>query len=220
MTTITSHRLNLVVQNWTSLAKCRSLGAAPESLRDLLYPAPRDNKSIAVAKRFCQDCPVALACLRDGVDDLHAVRGGLTADERRRLRDGETTIAACQRCRLPFVPRPTNPELCTGCIGRTSTERVVPEDYREEIITMHKGGSTGEEISAYFGFTRDEIRLAGKRWKVPLMRRSRPECGTPNGARAHYRARQRPCGPCLNAVRAYKADKAVAEQRARQQVAA
>lgn len=216
--TVTSHTLALVVQNWTALAKCRNLGTAPEALRDLLFPAQRDNKSIALAKQFCQSCPVALACLRDGVDDMHAVRGGLTADERRRLSEG-APIEACAQCGLPYVPRPTNPSLCTGCIGRTSVQRVVPELYREEIITMHRDGASGEEISAYFGFTRDEIRLAGKRWKVPLMRRAKPECGTPNGARAHYRAKQKPCFACLDAARAYKADRAADDSR-REQVAA
>lgn len=201
--TATSGLTDLVVQNWTLQAKCRDLGRAPaESVRDLLFPAPRASRDILAAKAFCQGCPVALDCLADGMDDPHAVRAGLTADERRRLKEGGG-VERCTSCELPFVPRPTNPTRCTGCTGRTIRD-VVPEDFKDDIVSMHNSGASGEEICLHFGFTRDEIRLAGKRWKVGLMRRAKPECGTSAGARAHYRAEQKPCPACAEADRARK----------------
>ncbi len=197
--------LQLVLHNWTSEAQCRQLGRDSDpGERDLLFPAPRDYKQIARAKAFCHGCPVALSCLADGADDMHAVRAGLTADERRRLKEGGT-IEACTTCGFPYVPRPSNPTECTGCTGRTNRP-VQPEDYKDEIIAMHNDGASGEEICLYFGFSRDEIRLAGKRWKIGLMRRPKPECGTPNGARAHYRNGEPRCSACVEADRARKND--------------
>jgi hypothetical protein len=200
--------LQVHVRNWTVHARCARLGYAPDEVRDLMFPAPRDNRQIARAKRFCHGCPVALACLADGVDDAHAVRAGLTADERRRFKAG-APVRACGSCALPYVPRPTNPTECTGCTGRTHRQ-VTPEDYKDDIIAMHHAGASGEEICLYFGFSRDEIRLAGKRWKIGLMRRPKSECGTANGARAHYRAGEPRCERCAEADRARQADRLVA----------
>jgi transcription factor WhiB len=215
-TTATATRMQLLVHNWTLDAKCAALGSAGSGeLRDLLFPAPRDNKKIAMAKRFCENCPVALACLADGISDIHAVRAGLTADERRRLREG-SPVEACGKCGLAYVPRPSNPTECTGCTGRMQRQ-VVPEDYKEQIIAMHNAGASGEEICLHFGFSRDEVRLAGKRWKIGLMRRAKSECGTPNGARAHYRNGEPRCQPCIEADRVYRAERA---RKAEQLVAA
>jgi hypothetical protein len=152
--------------NWTLRAKCRFLGHSAQ--RDLLFPAARATGEIAEAKRYCQGCPVTAECLRDGLGDQHGVRAGLTGDERRRLLDGESA-RTCLSCQLPFVPRPANPERCTGC-SRYSQPQPQPDDYKDEILAMHATGCSGEQISMHFGFSRDQIRGAARRWQVPLMR--------------------------------------------------
>lgn len=185
---------------WTLQAACRGLGNNPNR-RDWLFPGPRNNAAIARAKRICKDCPVKRQCLDDDSGDLYSVRGGLTGDERRRMRAG-TRPVSCTSCRLPFVPRPTNPTLCTGCTTRRS--RVVPADFKEEIIAMHAEGMTGEEISLYFGFSRDEIRAAARAWRLPLMRRAAAECGSLPALAAHHRRRETPCRRCLQAGSEYR----------------
>lgn len=47
-------------------------------------PAQQDPDLAAGAKRVCRTCPVVLACLGDGCEDVVSVRGGLTPHERRR----------------------------------------------------------------------------------------------------------------------------------------
>lgn len=183
---------------WTDQAKCRDLGQRRNSRdRDLMFPNPRNGRAIARAKRFCFGCDVAAQCLDDAAGDAYSVRSGLTADERRRLKDG-APLKICGTCGLPFVARPANPAQCTGCTHRLH-HAVRPEDLRDEIIAMHHDGASGEQICLYFGFSRDEIRDAGRRWRVALMRRPEPDCGTSAALRRHFRVGEPPCQRCLNA---------------------
>lgn len=182
-------------QGWTQDAKCRSLGGSRRA--DLMFPSPRDNKEILRAKRFCQGCPVAVACLAEGLEDPHAVRAGLTGDERRHLKEG-AVVAVCVSCELPFVPRPANRTRCTGCLGRFDRE-ATPDDFKDDILAMARQGSSGEQICQHFGFSRDEIRLAARRWKVKLMRPGQADCGTTAGAARHRRLRETVCHRCLAA---------------------
>jgi WhiB family transcriptional regulator, redox-sensing transcriptional regulator len=71
------------VNNWQELAKCR--GADVEIFFE---PSTFD-----IAKMICKDCPVTMQCLRYGIAQdadswggLNGVWGGLTPDERIRLR--------------------------------------------------------------------------------------------------------------------------------------
>jgi hypothetical protein len=45
-----------------------------------------DGKIIAHAKSICRECPARIDCLEQGLHEPYGIRGGLTADERRRLR--------------------------------------------------------------------------------------------------------------------------------------
>lgn len=186
--------------SWTLQANCRDLGSNPLR-RDWLFPSPRNNAAIARAKAICGQCPVTRQCLEDSTGDQYSVRAGLTGDERRRMRAG-TRPVSCVGCRLPFVPRPTNPVRCTGCTSRTS--RATPADFKDEIIAMHEEGMTGEEISVHFGFSRDEIRAAARNWRLPLMRRVVADCGTLGGLAGHHRRREAPCRRCLLAGSTYR----------------
>lgn len=72
-------------QPWVERAACSD--ADPEIFYNEGLGASLHKQS---AKRICAGCPVAAQCLRYAyeVDDQHAIMGGLTPDERARLRKG------------------------------------------------------------------------------------------------------------------------------------
>lgn len=72
------------MSDWQELAACKGRDT------DAWFPAPYDRRAIAAVKRVCAACPVREQCLAEAVRD-HVdvgVWGGLTVDERRRLRRG------------------------------------------------------------------------------------------------------------------------------------
>ena len=60
----------------------------------LWFPGRGELFAGEVAKAICRSCPVRCECLADAlaveldVDGCHAIRGGLSADQRRQLRAG------------------------------------------------------------------------------------------------------------------------------------
>lgn len=50
---------------------------------------PEKGKNCAAVRRICFRCPVRAQCLNYGLDEEHGIWGGLTRDERRRLRQEE-----------------------------------------------------------------------------------------------------------------------------------
>jgi WhiB family transcriptional regulator, redox-sensing transcriptional regulator len=70
--------------DWRWWAACAWPGVDPE----LFFPAPGQQGTRA--KRICSRCPVRAVCLDEALavpaDDDHGVRGGMNAQERRRLR--------------------------------------------------------------------------------------------------------------------------------------
>ncbi|WP_433786955.1 WhiB family transcriptional regulator [Actinomycetospora sp. CA-101289] len=73
------------LRNWRAKAACRSVD--PE----LFFPEPSNEPvikvQIAAAKAVCRRCPVRERCLADALERLpHGIAGGLTEQERRRLR--------------------------------------------------------------------------------------------------------------------------------------
>lgn len=74
---------------WVKQAAC----AGPEYAghRDIWFPTPGDQETIALAKTICGLCPVQRACLVDALrtegsrarDNRHGIRGGLTGRQRR-----------------------------------------------------------------------------------------------------------------------------------------
>jgi DNA-directed RNA polymerase specialized sigma24 family protein len=73
------------VANWRARAACRDVD--PE----LFFPEPSNEPlvkaQVAAAKAVCRSCPVRERCLADALERLpHGIAGGLTEQERRRLR--------------------------------------------------------------------------------------------------------------------------------------
>jgi WhiB family transcriptional regulator, redox-sensing transcriptional regulator len=77
------HISALQPMDWMSSALCAQVDP------DLFFGEKEGARWIARrAKSVCANCPVAAACLEFGMDDLSwGVYGGLTAHERRELRD-------------------------------------------------------------------------------------------------------------------------------------
>lgn len=55
---------------------------------NVFFPRPNDTAAVEAAKDICRGCPVMRACLMQALrnGDEHAVLGGTTPDERRRIR--------------------------------------------------------------------------------------------------------------------------------------
>jgi WhiB family transcriptional regulator, redox-sensing transcriptional regulator len=72
--------------DWRDRASCARPGVDPE----LFFPFPGEHGKAARAKRICAGCPVRPACLADAMAsrDGFGIRGGLTPNERQRLRGG------------------------------------------------------------------------------------------------------------------------------------
>lgn len=76
--------LGIEPPEWTLAALC--LQVDPE----LFFPEKGGPGSAREAKRICAGCPVKSECLADALsrDERNGIWGGLTRDERRRLRRG------------------------------------------------------------------------------------------------------------------------------------
>ena len=71
---------------WRTRAACRSV-ADPEIFFPVAESGPVYDAQVAVAKAVCAACPVRVECLDDALIRIpEGIAGGLTPDERRRLR--------------------------------------------------------------------------------------------------------------------------------------
>lgn len=70
---------------WENRAQCRDVGA---ETAEAFFPAPGEVANVALAKSICAACEVRSECLAAAfaTGDDHAVRGGMTAEERRATR--------------------------------------------------------------------------------------------------------------------------------------
>lgn len=78
----------IVPEPWTQEAACAQLPP------DLWFPTPSDpHRHATRAKAVCGRCPVAGECLdyANRIGEQHGIWGGLTANERARLRAGKGT---------------------------------------------------------------------------------------------------------------------------------
>lgn len=72
---------------WHEQGLCRQVGG------DAFFPPEGCGKRfertlIAQAKRVCSACPVIAECREAGMYEMHGVWGGLSANERKKLRNG------------------------------------------------------------------------------------------------------------------------------------
>lgn len=75
-------------QAWQEIAAC---AVAAEVVRDpdLFFPLTQENdERVALAKKICSSCQIKRVCLEAALDcgDVHGIRGGLTARERKSIR--------------------------------------------------------------------------------------------------------------------------------------
>lgn len=82
-------------QDWWGRAACRTVD--PELFFPISAQGPSLNQVMA-AKAICGDCQVRQECLSFALStgQPHGVWGGLSADERRGMRDRDLTVAAGQ----------------------------------------------------------------------------------------------------------------------------
>ena len=74
--------------DWREKAACADLFVDPEAF----FPNDTDEKGIAAAKAICRECPVLQEC-RDwaiGAVGDYGIFGGLTGDERKKIRRNST----------------------------------------------------------------------------------------------------------------------------------
>ena len=95
---------------WMGSALCTQVDA------DVFYPGPGGD--IRPAKKICGACPVREPCLVYGMDDPHGVYGGLTPNEREKLR--RANGRPCPHCGRWFIQ--LHQHLNAGCTaGRRDT---------------------------------------------------------------------------------------------------
>jgi WhiB family redox-sensing transcriptional regulator len=76
-------------RRWTEVAECAKPGST------YMYPSKTDSIGIQRAKSLCAACPVRGECLTEAmrINEQHGIWGGLTADERNKLRSNRARAA-------------------------------------------------------------------------------------------------------------------------------
>lgn len=69
-------------EDWRESARC----VGSEHIYDLAADHPNDEGIVRAALTICLTCPVAEICGRELIDLEHGVVGGMTEQERRRIR--------------------------------------------------------------------------------------------------------------------------------------
>lgn len=186
-------------RHWRDHSLCLNAGVDMD-------PDPSEKTKNLIAKSLCSGCPVAAQCLRESERaDNYGVWGGLTRDERMRLkvrrRDGSGPwIVRCAQCDLACVPPVRDLAKCDSCI--TEGERPVgAEPYREKITVLIEAGHTYKSIAELIGLRREIVCKACIKWGIrsPQGRRvvkggfeqnDLAPCGTPAAKLRHRRAGQ------------------------------
>lgn len=86
--------------HWSERAQCKGYPT------ELFFPLRDRGGGVEEAKAVCAVCGVRSECLADALatGDTHAVRGGYTAIERRRIEDGaRLRRTRCSYCGIPFT---------------------------------------------------------------------------------------------------------------------
>ena len=80
--------MNALIREWRTRAACRSVD--PEVFFPTAEVGPMYDAQVAVAKAVCTRCPVRVECLNEALVRIpEGIAGGLTPEERRRLRRAE-----------------------------------------------------------------------------------------------------------------------------------
>ncbi len=109
-------------QVWRDRAACR--GTDPEVFFPVAESGPAREAQVAAAKAVCAGCPVRAECLTEALARIpYGIAGGLTENERRRLRTGQRTrgrggLSAAAREVLSDGPRPGMTDRERAGVGR------------------------------------------------------------------------------------------------------
>lgn len=174
-----------VSRDWRVAAACRD--SPVEMVPGVEGSHAVMGSEVLAAKTVCGRCRVKEICLQNA-NGSPGVWGGLTQDERERLRMSQrvdvarpTTpreIIECQMCGLDCVPRLRDIPKCDSCLTEVEKPKSV-EAFKPNIIAMIEGeGATYRAAAERFGLRKEAVGKACRRWKV----QSRPgrHVGTPN----------------------------------------
>ena len=121
--------------NWRDRAACR--GVDPE----LFFPESSDEPlvrgQVAAAKAVCRVCPVRDRCLADALLRLpHGIAGGLTGQERRRVRSADSLAKAdTPRWQALLDAGRSHPEIAHECGVTVRTVDRWVSRLREEVAS-------------------------------------------------------------------------------------
>lgn len=197
--------------DWRELARCREAGI------EMLPGKDGQDKStgseVQQAKQTCASCPVMQECRTLGGTQM-GVWGGLTKDERDRLRLGDQPSARpyekryvikCAACGYVCVPALKSHNLCDDCLPEEMRPKNT-EDYKDDILKLLAEGKTYAEVALKLGFRPNQIGMAARNWQVSSTaggqkvggkrdRNMLAPCGTPAARRRHQR-RGEPIASC------------------------
>lgn len=189
--------------DWQELARCREAGV--EMIPGTPGQDQSTGKEIQEAKQTCASCPVMQEC-RAVAGTQMGVWGGLTRDERERLRLGNQPSARsyekryvikCEDCGYVCVPALKSHNLCDDCLPQQLRPKNT-EDYKDEILKLVAEGMTYAEVGLKLGFRGNQIGMAARSWQAPSTaggqklggtrdRNMLAPCGTPAARRRHQR---------------------------------
>ncbi len=189
--------------DWRQLARCREAGIEMVPGND--GQDVSTGAEIRQGKQTCASCPVMQEC-REVAGVQMGVWGGLTRDERDRLRLGNLPsarpyekryVTKCEECGFVCVPALKDHVLCDDCLP----EELRPKDteqYKEQILKLLGNGQTHAQVALQLGFKSNQIGMAARRWETkstaagvkPGSKRDEnmlAPCGTPAARRRHQR---------------------------------
>jgi hypothetical protein len=197
--------------DWRELARCREVDI--EMLPGKDGHDKCTGTEVQQAKQTCASCPVMQECRALGGTQM-GVWGGLTKDERDRLRLGNQPSARpyekryvikCEDCGFACVPALKNHNLCDDCLPVELRPKNT-EEHKEEILKLLAEGKTHKEVALKLGFRVNQIGMAARNWEVKPQasgmktggkrdRNALAPCGTPAARRRHQR-RNEPIVTC------------------------
>lgn len=218
-----------IADDWRDQSACRD--ADPE----LFFAHPTDTRGIAEALDHCQVCPVLQLCKEAAYQqrEEYGIFGGETETERRtNLRTTGPRIRTIPTCGTEAgyaAHHRRNETACTACTHAATAARAARLAARGPIaatrIVTNGPGKCGEPRGYWRHMNANELpcepcvdaKRANDRNKHANSRQQAREtgeaaavneaCGERRGYRRHRARGEEPCGPCVEANRAYNRSK-------------
>jgi WhiB family redox-sensing transcriptional regulator len=142
LTDLVDH-LNTPRPDWQQHAECRGMDPT-------LFFVERGD-SVAPARVVCAECPVRIACLAAGMDEVHGMWGGLTGRERQAVRRKigyrPQIPAACGTVAGFHAHRRNGTDICDECRGEYNDSRRVAR-LRQSLTVVPNGQPTSFYVRA------------------------------------------------------------------------